>query len=617
MPVAPGEVVNLRYRVDTLIGQGGMGAVYRAWDLVLNITVALKENLDTSESAQKQFNEEALILARLNHPGLPRVIDYFSIPGQGEYLVMDFVEGSDLEDTLEKNGGLYPSPGISLKHLDEAQVIPWMLKILDILDYLHHQQPPVIHRDIKPGNIKITSEGRVVLVDFGIAKRYSTTHSTLTGAHAVSPGYSPPEQYGASTTDPRSDLYALGATIYHLITGQKPAESVQRMTGSVKMISPRQINTSMSQDLEQVIIKSLAIPMDNRYQSAAQMQSALSSVLNISTVNPNRSGQVPLQSQSLPVGSQSPPSPGIAAQNAALSHAGRIPGAGSPGISGGYSSIAPQLPAQKNINNRLPLILFITFVAIASGMILIRALLRPGQSQSETTNMSTYSPLPTPPKRELPTMTPPSRILTPLAMAPIENTPAGATPTIPAYPVYIYDLFQFPRIDWESDDTTGLSCRRKGDIFACDLPARSANNYWLRPDGIDLLPGFILSTEIELPKDNPTATAGLIFRDSSAGRYLFSVNGEGQYRVSSIQDDPSNWINLIEWTSHDGIKTDELNLLQVIADSTSYSFFVNHQFLARLDDSSWINGGPGIYLFAATDNKPATFNFNNFEIRQK
>lgn len=357
--------------------------------------------------------------------------------------------------------------------------------------------------------------------------------------------------------------------------------------------------------------------MDNRYQSAAQMKSALSSVLNTSTVNPNRSGQAPLKSQSLPVGSQSPPSPGIAAQNAALSHAGRIPGTGSPGISGGYSSIAPQLPAQKNINNRLPLILFITFVAIASGMILIRALLRPGQSQSETMNMSTNSPLSTPPKRELPTMTPPSRILTPLAMTAIENTPAAATPTIPAYPVYIYDLFQFPRIDWESEDSTGLHCRRKGDIFACDLPARSANNYWLRPDGIDLLPGFILSTEIELPKDNPTATAGLIFRDNSAGRYLFSINGEGQYRVSSIQDDPSNWMNLIEWTSHDGIKTDESNLLQVIADSTSYSFFVNHQFLARLDDSSWINGGPGIYLFAATDNKPATFNFNNFEIRQK
>ena len=130
-------------------------------------------------------------------------------------------------------------------------------------------------------------------------------------------------------------------------------------------------------------------------------------------------------------------------------------------------------------------------------------------------------------------------------------------------------------------------------------------------------PDLSSPTEIELPKDNPTATAGLIFRDSSAGRYLFSINGEGQYRVSSIQDDPANWMNLIEWTSHDGIKTDELNLLQVIADSTSYSFFVNHQFLARLDHSSWINGGPGIHLFAATDNKPATFNFNNFEICQK
>ena len=123
MTVTIGQVVNNRYRIDGLLGQGGMGSVYRAWDLVLRIPVALKENLDTSAAAQKQFSEEALILARLNHPGLPRVIDYFSIPNQAEYLVMDFVEGQDLDEILEQSNSSLQSPGIAANHLDESLVI--------------------------------------------------------------------------------------------------------------------------------------------------------------------------------------------------------------------------------------------------------------------------------------------------------------------------------------------------------------------------------------------------------------------------------------------------------------------------------------------------------------
>lgn len=620
MPVSLSEVVHNRYRVDALIGQGGMGAVYRAWDSVLKNTVALKENLDTSEAAQKQFSEEALILARLNHPGLPRVIDYFSIPGQGEYLVMDYVEGSDLEEILEHKRMAQQSTGGAFKQLDEAQVIPWMVEVLDTLEYLHHQQPPVIHRDIKPGNIKITSDSRVVLVDFGIAKRYSMAHSTLTGAHAISPGYSPPEQYGNSTTDPRSDLYALGATLYHLLTGQKPPESVQRMTGSVRMISPRLLNPLISEDLERVIIKSMAIPMDNRFQSATQLKAAFSTLQkNNSSSTPHPFGSATSQQPppSLPVTPQPPRSYGRAAQTKAPVRNAQVSGSGNPPASGGYNSIAPPQPAPISLSIRLPLILLISIVTITVGMILIRTLLISGKSQAENLNGSPIPTLPATPRQELPTSTPPARILTPLAIASLPVTQPAATPTFPLYPVYIYDLFQFPRMKWRLEDPNSFTCQREGGSFACILPAQSANNHWLRPEGIDLQPGFMLSTEIDLPEDNPTATAGLIFRDSSKGRYLFSINGDGQYRISSIQDSPANWMNLVEWTAHEAIKSDKPNQLQVIADGTSYSFYVNNQYLASLDDSSWIDGGPGIHLFAATENKTATFILNNFEIRQK
>ena len=212
MPLLPNQILNNRYRIVKLLGQGGFGAVYRAWDLNLDHQRAIKENLDTSPQAQRQFKREAQILDVLVHPNLPRVIDHFIVPNQGQYLVMDFVEWQDLGEML-MNG---PLP--------EARVLPWIIQVCDALIYLHSQNPPVIHRDIKPGNIKITPDGRAILVDFGISKVYDPTLSTTVGARAVTPGYSPPEQYGKGATDARSDMYALGATLYHLLTGQAPPQ---------------------------------------------------------------------------------------------------------------------------------------------------------------------------------------------------------------------------------------------------------------------------------------------------------------------------------------------------------------------------------------------------------
>jgi serine/threonine protein kinase len=263
-PFPTGTVINNRYRIGRLLGKGGFGAVYLAWDSQLDKPCAVKENFDPSPEAQHQFEREASILADLEHANLPCVKDHFTVPGQGEFLVMDFVEGEDLQEKLDLAGAPLP----------EEQVVPWILQVLDALAYLHELQPPVIHRDIKPANIRITPDGKAMLVDFGIAKLYDPQKQTTLGARAVTPGYSPFEQYGQKSTDVRTDIYALGATLYTLLTGVQPSESIGRIAGA-HLSKPRTINPAISPGTENVILKAMEIQPDRRFQGAREFKNAL------------------------------------------------------------------------------------------------------------------------------------------------------------------------------------------------------------------------------------------------------------------------------------------------------------------------------------------------------
>jgi serine/threonine protein kinase len=258
-----GVVLMGRYRILSELGRGGYGAVYRAWDIHLNKAIALKENLDTTPDAQRQFGREASILAHLSHPNLVRVTDHFAIPGEGQYLVMDFVEGEDIE-TLIKRQGLIP--------LDQA--LAWCYQVMDALEYLHSRQPQVLHRDIKPANIRITPDGRALLVDFGLVKIYLPEVPTTHGARGVSPGYAPPEQYGKGKTDVRSDIYSLSATLYHMLTGKKPIESVLRLperqiTPAHILVPQIPINISIAIEI------GMAIEPDQRFHSVSDFRGAL------------------------------------------------------------------------------------------------------------------------------------------------------------------------------------------------------------------------------------------------------------------------------------------------------------------------------------------------------
>ena len=265
MTLEKNTLIHNRYRVIEILGQGGMGSVYRAMDENIGVAVALKENLFTTEEYMRQFRLEAIILANLRHPNLPRVSDHFELKDQGQYLIMDFIEGEDLRTRMERLGVI-----------PEEDAVQIGAAICDSLAYLHSRKPPILHRDIKPGNVKITPDGQIFLVDFGLAKVYQGGgQATSTGARAMTPGYSPPEQYGTARTDLRTDFYSLGATLYAALCGVIPEDGLARAMDNAQLTPLRKRNSRVSRRVSSAIEKAMAVDPSDRFQNAMDFKKAL------------------------------------------------------------------------------------------------------------------------------------------------------------------------------------------------------------------------------------------------------------------------------------------------------------------------------------------------------
>jgi serine/threonine protein kinase len=298
IPLAKDTILSDRYRIQDLLGKGGMGSVYKAFDMVTEAFVALKETFADDDQTRTAFIRETKLLTNLSHPAFPKVFDFFS-HHDGLYLVMELIEGQDLKEMLNNRGYSF----------GENEVLDWTFQILEALEHLHNQG--IIHRDLKPSNLILTPGGKIKILDFGVAKGATSDmtfiQSTESSLAAASKAYAPLEQvlradvqsyqllnvaYPERTekilaqgTDPRSDIYALGATLYELLTTLKPVSSPIRALAvwsglEDKLIPIHQENKQLSERISEAVQKSLAIEKDDRFGSVSELRNSLNNLID-------------------------------------------------------------------------------------------------------------------------------------------------------------------------------------------------------------------------------------------------------------------------------------------------------------------------------------------------
>lgn len=303
--LAPDTIVHQRYQIVRLVGRGGMGAVYQALDLRLRSHVALKHMTVEGEYLSHAFEHEAQLLANMRHPALPKVIDHFN-EAQGQFLVMEYFAGDDLATLLKRRGAPFPV----------HEVLQWADQILGALEYLHLRRPPVIHRDIKPQNLKLLESGEVILLDFGLAKGHTSQSTRVTTGGSIvgyTPQFAPLEQIEGIGTKPQSDLYSLAATLHHLLTNAQPVDALARASASIRHLPDplrpiHEVNPLVPPSISGVLQQALALDDSLRPTSATALRQALraaqqggSAASNVATVI-----DLPVSAEQIPVGMAQP-----------------------------------------------------------------------------------------------------------------------------------------------------------------------------------------------------------------------------------------------------------------------------------------------------------------------
>jgi hypothetical protein len=348
VPLKSGAVVGGHYIIDGLINRGGFGSIYRGIDTTEgNRLCAIKETYDVTPAARRQALMEAGILFTIKSKHLPQVYDAFEEGGRF-YLVMQLIEGENLQQLMQARGA----------PCGESELLAWILPIMQVLQDLHSRNPAVIHRDIKPANIILTVEGYTVLVDFGVTKLYDPADASQTMIKAVTEGFSPPEQY-SGTTSPQSDIYALAATMYYLLTAVKPPSAISRSLRD-SLVPPRAFNPRISPQLEQALLRGLALRPEDRYRSMREFMASLPgqgglpgfsgfsghadpTVMLIPSAGPSAAGRAASQSRgpAIPAGQAGGMPPSLS--SAARSRPASPPAGSRPVLS--YVMVAPPRPA--------------------------------------------------------------------------------------------------------------------------------------------------------------------------------------------------------------------------------------------------------------------------------
>ncbi|MBN1888194.1 MAG: protein kinase [Thermoflexales bacterium] len=570
MPLQAAQVLHNRYRIERQLGQGGMGAVYLAHDTVLEHKLAVKEmrpapGIDEAllNGLREQFQREARVLAGLNHPNLPRVTDYFT-ESNNAYLVMDYIEGQSLDDVLKTQG----QPG-----LPEAQVVNWARQLLDALEYIHNKN--VLHRDIKPANIRLTPDGRVVLVDFGLVKLYdpSQPQTVIVLRGAGTPQYAPPEQidYSYGHTDARSDLFSLGATLYCLLTGKLPPPLTERLIKQVPIPPIWAQVSSISPTTEAVIFKAIQLRLDERFQSAAEMRAALTHA---------GEGQVPA-----PTVAQQPPPTHVATPQPSrppTPQSQLTPQPSRPPTPPPTARTLPPAASPARERRRIPAwgwFLGGCGCMIALSCAAFLGLGAYGASFTPTPDVA----VPTAVIEEVDTPLPPIQIPTP-------------APTQPPVSGILYsDDFSDPASGWdnERDDESSAAGYADGSYF---LEVRKDKFIiWENPDLV--FGNIAIQVDTEVVAGDKDTDYGIICRyQDSKHFYLFMVMAGGEAAIRKQEDGDFSVISHNgEWLVSDIINPGlASNNLGAVCDGDHLALYVNGFLLLEATDGSFAEGDVGL-----------------------
>ncbi|MDY7077913.1 MAG: protein kinase [Chloroflexota bacterium] len=605
-----GTVLQNRYRIVSLLGQGGMGSVYRAWDMRLSVPVALKEmtpqpgiGSQTLGQLRQQFHQEATVLARLNHPHLVRVTDFFEESGNA-YLVMDFVEGDSLADRIIQQG-----------QLPETDVLTWAGQLLDALSYCHNQG--IIHRDIKPQNVVIRPNGQAVLVDFGLVKLWDPNDPrTRTAMRGMgTPEYAPPEQYEADVghTDPCSDVYGLGATLYHTLAGQAPLTATLRMATPEQFAPLRRLNPHVSPAMEAAVLKALELPRSKRWQSASEMAAALGI------------GHVPTPTH--------PP--------------GRV----APATPKDKTQVMPGVQPAALPRRRIPRWIWISGIVAVIAIFVCAAMLWLGRavtvrqaratataqaqaSQATTTanarataTAQTMNATSTAYAVQLAATMDAQATVTAQALSVIGEE-AQATATVQAcihktaltpsdWAIILCDPFETNENDWPTGDysserATGNRSVTDGKLL-WEATALDDVVWWAIPD-VASTSDFYLTLETRRVSGVENAQYGVIFRRADSDNYgLFKIEDNQYFKFSSQHN--GEWDTVIDWTETTAIRPGETNRMTIIAEGSHFTFYINDQYVGEADEGRLGKGKMGIAIELSDAGDTAVFEFDNFEVR--
>ena len=618
-----GTILQDRYRIVSPLGQGGMGAVYRAWDTRLNVPVALKEmtpqpGLDPQTLAQlrQQFQQEALVLARLNHPHLVRVTDFFEEHGN-TYLAMDFVKGESLADRITGQG---PLP--------EWEVLAWAGQLLDALAYCHAQG--VLHRDIKPQNVIIQPDGQAVLVDFGLVKLWDPgdprTKTAMRGMGT--PEYAPPEQYETEMghTDARSDIYSLGATLYHALAGQAPPTATLRMATPERFVPMRTLNPNTSATTETAVLRAMELARSQRWHSADDMAAALRVSASLASGQPpehvaptaprhEKTRVIPAAQPSATPARRRVPTwawvlGGLAVivlcvamvglRAVVVRRARAVATAQARATATAQSQAAATMRAQATITAQARATATAQ-VAQATTMAQLQATATAQAAQATATAQAARA-----------TATAQAQAAA-TAVADVSDVPAVASD----WPVVLSDPFGPNVNDWPvgdySDERVTGNRLVTGGTYRWQAEALDGVIWWSIPD-IASVSDFYLTAEARRVSGVEDGQYGVILRRADRDNYgLFKIE-DSQYFKFSVRHE-GEWETVIDWAEASAIRPGEVNRLTVIAEGSHFTFYINDEYVGEADDDRLTRGQSGLAIELLDAGDAATFEFDNFEVR--